>query len=419
MSSKSLLFKVDKPLLFTYLAMLIIGWVSIYAAVYDPAHGTIIDVDRNYGKQLVWILTALLIGMSILFLDPKFFFNFSTVFYLVTTGLLVIVLVVGRVIAGNKGWIDIGSFKLQPAEFAKFATALILARFLGSSGVRMASFRSKIYALCIVFLPMMLVLLQGDAGSALTFFAFILVLYREGFPGEILMLGLISIAVFVLTLLMQQYVLIGSLIGLSLIFIFYARKNIQRIKVIILFALYSIMLVFAVEFLFQNVLKPHQQSRINNLIGIEEDLKGAGYNVNQSKIAIGSGGFWGKGFLQGTQTRFDFVPEQSTDFIFCTIGEEYGFWGSVLVIGLMIYIIVRIINLSENQKSIFSRVYGYSVAAVLFFHFMINIGMTIGIMPVIGIPLPFVSYGGSSLWGFTILLFIFLRLDANKNVIIR
>jgi rod shape determining protein RodA len=419
MSSKSLLFKVDKPLLFTYLAMLIIGWVSIYAAVYDPAHGTIIDVDRNYGKQLVWILTALLIGMSILFLDPKFFFNFSTVFYLVTTGLLVIVLVVGRVIAGNKGWIDIGSFKLQPAEFAKFATALILARFLGSSGVRMASFRSKIYALCIVFLPMMLVLLQGDAGSALTFFAFILVLYREGFPGEILMLGLISIAVFVLTLLMQQYVLIGSLIGLSLIFIFYARKNIQRIKVIILFALYSIMLVFAVEFLFQNVLKPHQQSRINNLIGIEEDLKGAGYNVNQSKIAIGSGGFWGKGFLQGTQTRFDFVPEQSTDFIFCTIGEEYGFWGSVLVIGLMIYMIVRIINLSENQKSIFSRVYGYSVAAVLFFHFMINIGMTIGIMPVIGIPLPFVSYGGSSLWGFTILLFIFLRLDANKNVIIR
>lgn len=416
---KSIFYNIDRQILIYYSLLVLIGWVSIYAAVFDADHGSIFDLERNYGKQLLWIITGVVLGCTILFIDGKFYANLSYVFYILTTGLLVIVLVVGRVISGNQGWIDIGSFKLQPAEFAKFATALALAKYLSNSTIRMQQLSTKLNALMLMGIPMILVLLQGDVGSALTFVAFILVLYREGFPGEFLFFGLLAGVIFVLTLLLRKQLLIIGIIVAAVLTIFYFRKKKQFVLLTLASLLLSLSVVFGVDYAFNQLLKPHHRARINNLIGKEDDLKGIGYNVNQSKIAIGSGGFFGKGFLEGTQTKYDFVPEQSTDFIFCTIGEEYGFLGSSILIGLFLALMLRIIYLAERQRSHFSRIYGYSVASIFFIHFIINIGMTIGLVPVIGIPLPLISYGGSSLWAFTILLFIFLKLDANRINIIR
>lgn len=416
---KSIFFNIDRQTLVIYFLLVLIGWISIYAAVYDANNSSILDLDCNYGKQLIWIITSFMLGCVILFLDAKFYSIFSYAFYVVTIVLLFAVLVVGRVISGNQGWIDIGSFKLQPAEFAKFATALALARYLSASGVRMQFLSTKLASLLILGLPMGLILLQGDVGSALTYVSFILVMYREGLPGEILVFGVLSAVVFVLTLLLPQNPLLIGLVCAAVLLIYSYRKNRKRIMVIVLGLLFSVGVVFGVDYVFHNMLKEHHRDRINNLIGKEVDLKGTGYNVNQSKIAIGSGGIFGKGFLQGTQTKYDFVPEQSTDFIFCTIGEEYGFLGSAIVIGLFVALLLRLITLAERQRSHFGRIYGYGVASVIFFHLAINVGMTIGLVPVIGIPLPFISYGGSSLWGFTILLFIMLKMDANRMAIIR
>lgn len=416
---KSIFFNIDRQTLVIYFLLVLIGWISIYAAVYDANNSSILDLDCNYGKQLIWIITSFMLGCVILFLDAKFYSTFSYAFYVVTIVLLFAVLVVGRVISGNQGWIDIGSFKLQPAEFAKFATALALARYLSASGVRMQFLSTKLASLLILGLPMGLILLQGDVGSALTYVSFILVMYREGLPGEILVFGVLSAVVFVLTLLLPQNPLLIGLVCAAVLLIYSYRKNRKRIMVIVLGLLFSVGVVFGVDYVFHNMLKEHHRDRINNLIGKEVDLKGTGYNVNQSKIAIGSGGIFGKGFLQGTQTKYDFVPEQSTDFIFCTIGEEYGFLGSAIVIGLFVALLLRLITLAERQRSHFGRIYGYGVASVIFFHLAINVGMTIGLVPVIGIPLPFISYGGSSLWGFTILLFIMLKMDANRMAIIR
>ncbi len=417
-NQRSLFFNVDWFIILTYLILCIIGWFNIHAAVYDPENPSIIDLDTNYGKQLIFIISAVIIGFAILLLDSKFFNTFSPVFYGLTLILLILVLIIGRNVGGNQAWIPIGSFRLQPSEFAKFATCLLLARYLRSGMIKVQDLRTQLVAAFIILIPTALILLQPDAGSALTFSSLILVLYREGLSGYFLIIEALSIILFILTVLYNKfYVLTGVfVIAGSLIYLY--RKNRRIITVLGFGVVFSILFVFSVDFAYNSILKPHQKSRIDVILGKVNDPRGIGYNLNQSKIAIGSGGLWGKGYLQGTQTKYNFVPEQSTDFIFCTVGEEWGFAGCFVVIGLYLFLLLRIITIAERQRSSFSRIYGYGVASILFFHFFISIGMTIGLIPVIGIPLPFLSYGGSSLWGFTILLFILLKFDSNRMGII-
>jgi rod shape determining protein RodA len=328
--------------------------------------------------------------------------------------MLAAVLVVGTEISGSRSWFQIGSIAIQPAEFAKFATCLALARYLSSYSTDFGSLKAKVISLVIIFTPAVMVLLQNDTGSAVVYAALILVLYREGLSGSLLLLGVYVVLLFILTVLINQYYVAGGLVILTVIILIMSGRLRKKWLTISAIAVISVGFIFSVDYAFNNILEPHQRTRINVLLGVEMDLHGAGYNVNQSKIAIGSGGLTGKGFLKGTQTKYDFVPEQSTDFIFCTIGEEWGFLGSSVVIILYVLLLYRLILLAERQRSNFSRIYGYGVASILFFHFTVNIGMTLGLVPVIGIPLPFISYGGSSLWAFTILLFIFIKLDANR-----
>ncbi len=402
-----------------FLLMVIMGWLNIYAAVYNEEHQSIFDLSQSYGKQTIWIAGSLVLALMILVIDGKFYAAFSYPMYGAMLLLLLSTFAFSRDVKGSYGWIDIGSFKLQPAEFAKFATNMALAKYLSTLDIRMQDMRTKITSLILLGVPMAIVLLQNDTGSALVFGAFIFVLYREGLSGNILLLGFLTIVLFVLTLLVPKLQLFGIIGGIALLFFFLIRKTRKNIMVIVIGALLASSVVFSVDYVYNNVLQLHQRTRIDVLLGKQTDLKGAGYNVNQSKIAIGSGEFWGKGFLQGTQTKYDFVPEQSTDFIFCTVGEEWGFVGSFVVISLFMALLARIIYVAERQRSQYSRIYGYGVASILFFHLMINIGMTIGLAPVIGIPLPFFSYGGSSLWSFTILLFIFIKLDAYRLQILR
>lgn len=405
---------IDRTLVLLYLTLVLMGWLSIYAAVYNNEHSSIFDMSQSYGKQMLWIVTSLILALMIILTDAKFFNAFAYPIYIGTIILLVIVLFAGKEIAGSKSWFQIGEFRIQPAEFAKFATNLALAHFLSALDFDSRKRKSQIIPLIIMAVPSLLILLQNDTGSAIVYSSLALVLYRQGMPGSILILGIATAILAIMALLFNQYIVI-SVIGVLLVgFVFFIRRTWQNIlKVLGIFIVASIF-VLSVEYAFQNILEPHQKTRINVLLGKQIDLKGAGYNVNQSKIAIGSGGFWGKGFLKGTQTKFNFVPEQSTDFIFCTVGEEWGFVGSTIVMLLFLALIVRIILMAERQRSDFSRIYGYGVASILFFHFFVNIGMTIGLMPVIGIPLPFFSYGGSSLWAFTILLFIFIKMDSNR-----
>lgn len=405
---------IDWPLVFLYLALTIIGWISIYSAVYNDDHKSIFDLSQQYGKQLLWIGLAIIIGIIVLLTDTKFFNAFAFIIYVTTIALLIGVLIYGSTISGSKSWFQIGSFRLQPAEFAKFSTALALSAFLGRLDSGLELTRTKIMVAIIIFLPSLLTLAQYDTGSALVFSAFVLPLYREGMSGIPLLLALAAAVVFLLTLYTSPLYVVPVLVVLFVIGLFIIKRHLQNILKLLGILLVTVFFVFSVEFMFHNMLETHQRTRINVLLGLDEDLMGAGYNVHQSKIAIGSGGLFGKGFLNGTQTKFNFVPEQSTDFIFCTVGEEYGFVGSVILIGLYLLLLMRIINLAERQRSAFSRVYGYSIAAILFFHFAINIAMTIGLAPVIGIPLPFVSYGGSSLWAFSLMLFVFIKLDANR-----
>jgi rod shape determining protein RodA len=336
------------------------------------------------------------------------------VIYLVTIAALVGVLIFGKEIAGSKSWFQIGSFSLQPAEFAKFATCLAVANYLGGTSINFRKFSSVFKAFLILAIPVGLIFLQNDTGSALVYAAFIFVFYREGMTGQVLIIALIVIILFLMALLIDQWIIIAGLLLMAVLLLILMRRTLRSVAILITFLVLASGFVFSVDYAFDNVLEPHHRSRINVLLGKETDNKGAGYNVNQSLIAIGSGGFAGKGFLKGTQTKYNFVPEQSTDFIFCTVGEEWGFIGSTLVVALFVLLIVRIILHSERQRSAFSRIYGYGVASILFFHFSVNIAMTLGLFPVIGIPLPFFSYGGSSLWAFTILLFIFIKLDANR-----
>ncbi len=406
--------RIELPVLFLYLALTLIGWLSIYAAVFNEDHTSIFDITQRYGKQLLWIGLALLLGLIVLLTDSRFFNGFAFFIYFATLLMLVAVLVFGSTVSGSKSWFQIGGFGLQPAEFAKFSTGLALAAFLNRLDTDMHQIRTKIISFAIIALPAILTLMQYDTGSALVFSAFVLVLYREGLSAIPLVLGLIAVVLFIVTLYFTPlYVIIGVALVLAAT-LFFIKRNLSNIMRLLALLAIASMFIVSVGYVFDNVLEPHQRTRINVLLGLDEDLRGAGYNVHQSKIAIGSGGFSGKGFLQGTQTKFNFVPEQSTDFIFCTVGEEWGFIGTSILIGLYIMLFLRLIRMAERQRSTFSRVYGYSVVAVLFFHFTINIAMTIGLAPVIGIPLPFVSYGGSSLWAFTIMLFVFLKLDANR-----
>lgn len=415
---RSLFFNVDWFMISTYLILCIIGWFNIHAAVYDPMNPSIIDLDTNYGKQLIFIISAFMIGFAILLFDSKFFNTFSPIFYGTSILLLILVLIIGRNVGGNQAWIPIGSFRLQPSEFAKFATCLLLAKYLSSGNLKVQELQTQIIAAFIILLPTGLILLQPDAGSALTFSSLILVLYREGLSGYFLVIEGICIMLFVLTVLYNKYlVLLGLFIAAGILTHFY-RKNRKILTIIGSGLLFSILFVFSVDFAYNKILKPHQKNRIDVILGKVDDPRGIGYNLNQSKIAIGSGGLWGRGYLQGTQTKYNFVPEQSTDFIFCTVGEEWGFTGCFVVICLYLFLLIRIINIAERQRASFSRIYGYGVASILFFHIFINIGMTIGLIPVIGIPLPFLSYGGSSLWSFTILLFILLKFDSNRMGII-
>ena len=407
-------FSVDWTVIVIFIALCIFGWLNIYASVYNPEKPGIFNISTHYGKQLIFIATAFILGMVILLLDGQFINAISPVVYGITMFLLILVLIIGKSVAGNQAWIDIGPFKLQPAEFAKFPTCLLLARYLSMDQIKMQNFKTKIVAGILIFIPIALIMLQPDVGSALTFTSLIIVLFREGLSGYFLFLEGLLIVLFILTLLFNKLILIAVLILISIMLVYMNRKRKAFITQVVLTLFISIVFTFSVDFAYNNVLKGHQRNRINQLLGKIDDPRGEGYNVNQSKIAIGSGGLWGKGYLQGTQTKYDFVPEQSTDFIFCTVGEEWGFAGCFVLIGLYVFLLIRIINIAERQRSSFKRIYGYGVASIIFFHFFINIGMTIGLVPVIGIPLPLMSYGGSSLWSFTILLFILLKLDSNR-----
>ncbi|MCB0807143.1 MAG: rod shape-determining protein RodA [Bacteroidales bacterium] len=409
---KSILQNLDWTTILLYFLLVIIGWINIHAAVYSEAHSSLFDFSHNSGKQLIWIGTSILIAAVILIIDAKFFSAFAYPIYILIIMLLMGVLIGGKEIAGSKSWFQIGSFSLQPAEFAKFATALALARFLSKIDINFRDWSTRILAAFIIFIPAGLILLQHDTGSALVFSALVLVLFREGLSGKLLWLGLFVAFLFIIALLFNKFIIIGVLAAIAVLAIVLNKYFRKRWLIITGIFLLASGYVYSVDYAFENILEDHQRKRINVLLGIETDIHGAGYNVHQSKIAIGSGGITGKGFLNGTQTKFNFVPEQSTDFIFCTIGEEWGFIGSLVLILLFIGLLTRIVFIAERQRSKFSRIYGYGVASIIFFHFAVNIGMTIGLFPVIGIPLPFISYGGSSLWGFTILLFIFLKQDS-------
>jgi len=415
-NQRSFFFNVDWLLVIIYLALCTIGVLCIHSAVYDPKNPSLIDLDTNYGKQSVFVMVGIVLGIFILLLESRFLSALAPAMYVVTTILLVLVLVVGRNVGGNQAWIPLpGGFRLQPSEFAKFATCLLLARYLSGTNVKITELKSFAIAAGIIFLPMCLILLQPDAGSTLVFSSLLFVLYREGLSPYFLILEGLFIALFVITIKFANIpIIIGAIVALSIIIALLFRRNRKLIATLSVGAAILIAFVLSVQFLYTKVLKPHQKVRIDIVLGITKDLRGKGYNVNQSKIAIGSGKLWGKGYMHGTQTKYSFVPEQSTDFIFCTVGEEFGFAGSIVVLGLYLLLVLRIIYVAERQRSPFSRIYAYGVASVIFFHVVINVGMTIGIVPSIGIPLPLISYGGSSLLSFTTMLFILIKLDSNR-----
>jgi len=411
---KGIFYRIDWILVVIYLVLVLVGWLNIYAAVYDETHRNIIDLHQKYGKQMIFIVAALLLVMITLLIDPKFFSQFANFFYGICILLLIFVIFSGKEISGSKSWFQIFGFGIQPAEFAKLATCLALAKYLTKINVDIKKPRTLMIAALIIFFPAVLVILQHDMGSAIVFLAFFIVLYRAGLTGFVPLTLILLPLCGVLALLLPKPILVAFLFLVSAGLYFYSKRKLKNIVIIGAVFLASVSFVYSVDYTVNKVLEPHQRQRIQVLLGNNTDLKGAGYNVNQSLIAIGSGRFTGKGFLEGTQTKYNFVPEQSTDFIFCTIGEEQGFIGSTIVICLFIGLFIRIIFIAERQRSRFSRLYGYGVASILFFHFAINIGMTLGLVPVIGIPLPFISYGGSSLWAFTLLLFIFIRQDSYR-----
>ena len=418
-NNRSLFANIDWTLVLLYLLMLFFGWLNIYAANYGEGTHNLISMSAEPGKQLFWIGTSFIWILLILILDGKFYTTFSYLIYAVMIILLIGVLIVGKEIGGAKSWYEIGNFSMQPSEFAKIGTLLALSKYLSQLNINLGKFNTQIKALSIIAIPILFIMLQPDAGSAIVFASLFLVLFREGISNVYLVIIGFAIALFVITLKLELQTTMAIVTIIAGLFAYLLKKNKNSVKPAIISLILALGFVQSVGYMYSEVLKPHQRNRIDLILGKIDDTHGAGYNLHQSKIAIGSGGFTGKGFLDGTQTKFNFVPEQSTDFIFCTIGEEWGFIGSIITIGIFMLLLFRLIILAERQRSAFSRVFGYGVATILFCHFFINIGMTIGIMPVIGIPLPFFSYGGSSLWGFSILLFIFIKLDAYRMEILR
>ncbi len=398
--------------------MVLFGLLNIYASEYNEEFTSIFSFSQNYGKQFFWIISSFILIIFILMIDAKFYLSFAYIIYGISLLLLIAVLLFGKEIGGSKSWFQIGAVNLQPSEFAKTGVSLALAAYLSGTQVKIHQFKTQLRSFLIFGVPAALIFLQHDLGSAIVFASFVLVLYREGMSGIIILLAVTAAILFILTLLFGKIsVIIGiaALVGLIiLILLLFYKISFRNILITLIIGAFTAGFVYSVDYGFNRFLQDHQKKRINVLLGKEADPQGAEYNIRQSKIAIGSGGLVGKGFLNGTQTKFDFVPEQSTDFIFCTVGEEWGFIGSTIVIGLFLAFFFRLITLAERQRSLFSRIYGYCVLVIIFFHFMVNMGMTIGLFPVIGIPLPFFSYGGSSLWSFTILLFIFIKQDANR-----
>lgn len=415
--------KMDWVTVAIYITLLIFGWLNIFAAVYDKdLNPTLFATTFDFGrmplqmKQFTFMITCLGIILIILIVDMRFYETFAYVIFAVVMFVLLLVPVIGKEVAGNKSWLGVGAFGIQPSEFAKFATALAVAKFIGSVGFRMDNVRNQVILFVLIGIPVLLILLQKDFGTAMVFSVFLLVFYREGQSPFFLLVGVGMAVIFILTLLVKNnWILFGIIGGIWLVVMYLNRKRkFRQLLIITLGAIVLIGTMESVEVVFSK-LPQHHQKRILVMLNPDSDPTGYGWNVTQSKIAIGSGGFSGKGFLNGTQTKFDFVPEQSTDFIFCTIGEEHGWIGSVLVVALFMTLLIRLLFIAERQKSRFARSYGYAVASIFFFHFSVNIGMTLGLFPVIGIPLPFFSYGGSSLWAFTILLFILLKLDAHRG----
>ena len=406
--------RVDWVMVILYLILVLFGWLNIYSAVYDEMQPSIFDLTQRYGKQMVWIAAALILAVVTLAIDPKFFSQFAWFIYVGLILLLILVIIIGRDVSGTRSWFHLGSVAIQPAEFAKMATALVVARYLSKIDLNLKKVKTWLKAAILVFFPVLLILLQRDTGSALVFLVFLLVFYRFGMSGYML-LALVALPVIgILALLINKFILIGILLFGAVIFYLFTLKKFRHFLIVLAIFVGSAGYIFSVDFAVNRILQPYQRQRINVLIGKTSDPKGAGYNVNQSLIAIGSGRILGKGYLNGTQTKYNFVPEQSTDFIFCTVGEEWGFLGILVLVAIYVGLFARIIIIAERQRAKFSRIYGYSVAAILFTHFAINIGMTLGLIPVIGIPLPFLSYGGSSLWAFTLLLFIFIRQDSYR-----
>jgi rod shape determining protein RodA len=411
---------IDWMTVLLYITLATLGWFNIYAAVYDPElNQSIFDFNYSSGKQLLWIGCSFILIAFLILIDYKFYDHFAYIIYGMVILLLMAVLVAGKEVAGSKSWFEIGSIRVQPSEFAKFATALAISKYLSDLTLKLDQKKTIMILAGIIGLPVGLIMLQGDTGSAMVFSVFIVVLFIEGLTPIPIIVGLSSGVLLILALLVEKtHLTIGfsvlALIIIGLIFL-YKKYVIKPIILVIIGYAFIIGVIYSVDYVVYHVMKPHQQNRVKALINPDGDPLGYGWNVTQSKIAIGSGGFLGKGFLEGTQTKFDYVPEQSTDFIFCTIGEEHGWIGTFTVISLFVVFMLRLFYLADKQKNRMARIYGYCVACIIFFHFLVNIGMTIGLFPVVGIPLPFFSYGGSSLWSFTILLFIFLNLDASKS----
>lgn len=400
--------------IFIYILLVSIGWVNIYSASLDDTASSFFDMSQIYGKQFVWIMLSFFLIVILLSLEAKFYERFSSLIYIFSLISILGLFFFGKTINGATSWYVFGSFSIQPAEFAKVATALALSKFISDIQTNIRNIGDQFKALVIIALPALIILPQPDAGSAMVYAAFFFPLYREGLSGVYLIAGSIGILVFVLTLVFSPvWVSIGATVLVIFLYFFRKKKRPGAIAYLSIL-LMAVAISFSVDYVFNNIFEQRHRDRFNIVLGKEVDNRGIGYNTNQSEIAIGSGSWFGKGWTEGTQTKGNFVPEQHTDYIFSTVGEEWGFVGSTVVVLLFVFLMLRIIHLAERQRSQFNRVYGYSVAGILFIHFFVNIGMVIGVFPTVGIPLPFFSYGGSGLWAFTILLFIFIKLDADR-----
>lgn len=417
---------LDWPLIYLYILLLVMGLLSIYAVEHRENESFIYALShfsRNFSQQLKWAGISAVLAIVILLIDSKFYTATANLWYVLGILLLISVIFIGKDIKGSHSWLAIGSFQFQPAEFTKLTTLLALAKYFSNVDLDFTKLKSRITASVIILLPAVIILLQNETGLALVYFSFFLVLYREGLPGIFLVVGFSLVVLVLSALLVDKMILFLLFTGIAIGLIYFLRRAIVRNRSVLAIILFiwgfcSLFVMFLVPYTFKHILQPYQVSRINVMLG-KDVSRGADYNVTQSKIAIGSGGLFGKGYLKGTQTRFDFVPEQSTDFIFCTVGEDFGFIGSVVLLIVYMVLLYRIVVVAERQRSVFSRVYAYGVACVLFFHIAINIGMTVGLAPVIGIPLPLMSYGGSSLLTFTMLFFILVKLDADRQMVLR